>query len=78
MDMYKVGKAQRLYGKIQGMLWNRERNCEYHHYDAAKDCERIIEDLEKQVEELGLTQEERRYAYNNMDMKVAEDVYGRY
>lgn len=78
MDVAKVEKAKKINGKIQGMIWNRERNEEYHHYDAAKECQRIIEQLYKELKDLHLTKEESIVACNEMDMKVAEEWYGRY
>ena len=75
---YKIEQAKKIYGKIQGMLWNRERNEEYRHYDAAENCERIIDQLYHEIEELHLTKEENAIAWNEMDMNVAEEWYGRY
>ena len=60
------------------MVWNRDRNCEYHHYEAAQECERIMDKIMEEIKELNLTSEESTYAWNNMDMNVAEDIYGRY
>lgn len=78
MDNYKVEQAKKLFGAIQGMFWNKERNAEYGHYERLEDCDKVIDNLYKKIEELGLTNEEKIYANNNADMDVAEDWYGRY
>lgn len=76
--MNKIEQAKKLYGKIQGMLWNRERNEEYGHYDAAKECRKIIEQTRKQIEDLGLTLDEQIDASNGADMNEAKYWDGRY
>ena len=79
MDNYKIRQANKLYAKIQGALWAREKHCEYEHYDSAQNCTNAINECEKEIDNLKLTKEEQaQTGFGFVDNNLAEEYYDRF
>lgn len=79
MDNYKINQANKIYSKMQGIIWAREKNEEYHHYDACKNCCVALRALNKELEELNLNEEEQAMVgYGHVDYAIAYRYEGLY
>ncbi len=79
VDLNKVRKANLLYSKMQGVAWAKEKNYEYGHFDACKNCQKAMDSYEKELESLKLNEDEQALVgYDYVDYDVAYEYEGRY
>lgn len=75
----KVEKANLIYSKLTGIKWAQEKNEEYHDYDRCKECQKAIDELNKDLTNLKLTNEEMALTgYDQVDYEIAYEYEGRY
>lgn len=76
MDTYKIERANKLYSKIQGLMWAKEKNEEYDHYERAEECGKEISKCWKEMKELKLTNKERQETgFDHYDYDLAVKYY---
>lgn len=79
MGSYKVNQANKIYSKMQGVIWAREKNEEYHHYSACENCTKALRALEKELNDLNLNEEEQTMVgYGYIDYDIAYRYEGLY
>ena len=78
MNEQKVKEAQKILGKIQGILWALNKLVEYRRFEEANDRQKVLKKLYDDIFKLNLTEEEMAFANNNIDYDIAEKYYWEY